>query len=461
MSVVAAVVSPHPPLLIPSVGQGEEGKIAAVGDALRQAMAEAAALCPETVVLFSPHSVCYSDCFHISPGLRAYGDLSRFGAPEASVETTYDEELAVEIKNCAGELGVAADRLAEKDPSLDHGTLIPLLFYGQPGAAYRLVRVGISNLDALSHYRFGQAVAQAAERLGRRIVVIASGDLSHKLKADGPYGYHAAGPAFDRQVMAALRQADFLSLLNISPEWMEQAGQCGLGSFWIMAGALDSCRLAAGHFAYQGPFGVGYGTAFYRVVGVDRQRRFGSQYLEVQRREVAVRHDAEDPFVAWARQCVEHYVKKNEILPLNNHLPEEMLQEKAGVFVSLKKFGRLRGCIGTLVAQTNCIAAEICHNGIAAATEDPRFSPVTKEELADIVYSVDVLGPIEAIDSPSQLDVKQYGVIVGDGYRQGVLLPDLPGVETVEEQIAIARQKAGIPMGRPIRLSRFQVVRHQ
>ncbi|MCR4962555.1 MAG: AmmeMemoRadiSam system protein A [Firmicutes bacterium] len=461
MSVLAAVASPHPPLMVPAVGRGEERKIADVAGALRRAMAEAAALQPETLVLLSPHSLCYSDCFHISPGKGACGDFSRFGAPQVRLEAAYDDILAAEIEKQAGELAVPVDRSAEKDPALDHGSLIPLLAYAETGADYRLVRIGLSGLDALSHYRLGQAIALAAAALGRRVAVIASGDLSHRLKEDGPYGYHPAGPAFDRQVMQALRQADFLSLLQISPQCMEQAGQCGLGSLWIMAGALDGCRVESGHFAYQGPFGVGYGTAFYRNAGEDRQRCFGSQYAAAQKQAVAARRQGEDPCVSWARKCVEAYVRNGEVLAADSRLPAEMLQKKAAVFVSLKKSGCLRGCIGTLTPQRNCLAAEICHNGIAAATEDPRFAPVSETELADIVYSVDILGPIEAVDSPDQLDVKRYGVIVSDGYRQGVLLPDLPGVDTVAEQIAIARQKAGISPAKPIRLSRFEVVRRQ
>ena len=142
-------------------------------------------------------------------------------------------------------------------------------------------------------------------------------------------------------------------------------------------------------------------------------------------------------------------------------LPEEMLKNRAGTFVSLKEGGRLRGCIGTIQGVQTCIAREIIENAISAGVHDPRFPPVMEEELGNLTYSVDVLEEPEEIDSPKFLDVKRYGVIVSKGFRRGLLLPNLEGVDTVEEQIAIARQKAGIREDEEVKLERFEVVRHK
>ena len=137
-----------------------------------------------------------------------------------------------------------------------------------------------------------------------------------------------------------------------------------------------------------------------------------------------------------------------------------MLSRRAGTFVSLKKDGRLRGCIGTIAPAASSVAQEIINNAVSAAANDPRFDPVEKEELARIVYSVDVLGETEKIDSPEKLDVKRYGVIVTKGRRRGLLLPNLEGVDSVEEQIAIAKEKAGIGKDECAALERFEVSRH-
>jgi AmmeMemoRadiSam system protein A len=138
-----------------------------------------------------------------------------------------------------------------------------------------------------------------------------------------------------------------------------------------------------------------------------------------------------------------------------------MMEERAGVFVSLKKHGQLRGCIGTIAPTCPCIADEIIQNAISAGTKDPRFSPVRESELDDIVYSVDVLGEPEPVDDVSQLDVIRYGVIVSSGYKRGLLLPNLEGVDTVEQQVEIARQKAGIGRNEDYSLERFEVIRHE
>ncbi len=136
-----------------------------------------------------------------------------------------------------------------------------------------------------------------------------------------------------------------------------------------------------------------------------------------------------------------------------------MINQKAGVFVSLKKFGDLRGCIGTFMPTQENIAQEIIKNAISAAVDDPRFSPVTASEVEDLSISVDVLSAPEEVKDVSQLDPKKYGVIVSSGYKKGLLLPDLEGVDTAEYQIDIAKRKAGIYPDEKVKLYRFEVKR--
>ena len=145
---------------------------------------------------------------------------------------------------------------------------------------------------------------------------------------------------------------------------------------------------------------------------------------------------------------------------LPDDLPPEMTEQAAGAFVSLHAHGQLRGCIGTTGPTTENVAWEIVQNAISACSRDPRFPPVTVSELDSLEYSVDVLGQPEPIPSPAELDVKKYGVIVSCGGRRGLLLPDLEGVDTVEQQIDIARQKGGISSREKYTLERFEVVRH-
>ena len=169
---------------------------------------------------------------------------------------------------------------------------------------------------------------------------------------------------------------------------------------------------------------------------------------------------SDHPIVMLAKASVEAYVNDGRCVPVPDELGPEM-KEKAGVFVCLKKNGELRGCIGTFMAVTGCVAEEIIRNSISAATEDPRFERVRRGELDNIDYSVDVLSPPEPVKSLKELDVKKYGVIVVAGGRRGLLLPDLDGVDTVEEQVIIAKNKAGIGMTEPVQLFRFEVKRYE
>ena len=166
------------------------------------------------------------------------------------------------------------------------------------------------------------------------------------------------------------------------------------------------------------------------------------------------------PLVALAKDTIERYVREHTVPEVREEdLPAEG-RMRAGVFVSLKVRGMLRGCIGTFQPQEPNVAAEIVRNAVSAATEDPRFSPVRPEELDGLEYSVDVLSPPEEVRGIAELDPNRYGVIVQAGRRRGLLLPDLEGVDTVEQQVGIAMQKAGIPEGTEVSLYRFEVKRY-
>lgn len=167
-----------------------------------------------------------------------------------------------------------------------------------------------------------------------------------------------------------------------------------------------------------------------------------------------------DEYVKLAKDTIDTYIREGRKITLPEGLPVEMTTKKAGAFVSIHKNGNLRGCIGTILSTTDCIGEEIIQNAISASTADPRFPAITEEELSELDISVDVLGEPEDIASPAELDVKRYGVIVTKGFRRGLLLPDLEGVDTVEDQIAISKMKAGIGQEEEVKLQRFEVIRH-
>ena len=204
MSVLGAIMVPHPPLIIPEVGRGQETRIADTVGAYVEAAAFVGELKPDTVVVFSPHAVMYADYFHVSPGTSARGDFGAFRTPQVVVEAKYDRELTDEIARICDEADFPMGTEGERERALDHGTMIPLYFISRYIRDYRVVRIGGSGLSFADHYRAGQIVAEAAGNLGRRIVLVGSGDLSHKLKADGPYGFSPQGPEYDRRIMEVM-----------------------------------------------------------------------------------------------------------------------------------------------------------------------------------------------------------------------------------------------------------------
>lgn len=461
MPMLGAMLTPHPPVLLPEVGRGREREIAATDRAMRAAAEQVAQWKPDVLIVASPHTILYGDYFHIAPGKAAVGDMSAFGAPQVRIQVEYDVPLRDEIVRRAQQDGVKAGTLGQRDPALDHGILIPLYFLRKAGVACPIVRMGLSGFSPLTHYRLGQCVAEAVEALGRRAVFVASGDLSHKLKADGPYGFASEGPQFDEAVTQAMGTGDFLKFLTINPELCERAAECGLRAFQMMAGALDGLMVTPQLLSHEGTFGVGYAVALFPATGRDDSRCFASACAQAQHDRLEKRRAGEDAWVRLARLSLETYIRTGSRLEhLPDDLPDTLTRHTAGVFVSLHIGGRLRGCIGTIAPTRENVAQEIVQNAVSAGTRDPRFPPVHPEELEELEYSVDVLGEPESVDSLDHLDPKRYGVIVSCGTRRGLLLPDLDGVDTVAQQIDIARQKGGIHADDPYQIERFEVVRH-
>jgi AmmeMemoRadiSam system protein A len=280
--------------------------------------------------------------------------------------------------------------------------------------------------------------------------------MSHKL--GGNYGFAEAGVEHDKYVRECVEQSDIRRLFDIDPDLTENAAECGLRAVMIMCGVLDGLKVKSEVLCYEAPYGVGYLTAKLTADG-GRESLLPEIIADKQAKIRRIR-GGEDDYVRLARESVEHFTQTGKKLNLPAELPLEMLENRAGVFVSIKKNGSLRGCIGTTEPTCASVAFEIVQNGISACSRDPRFEPVAPDELPELTYSVDVLFPPEPIADKSLLDVKKYGVIVSSGHKCGLLLPNLDGVDSIDEQLRIAMQKAGIKPSDKYALERFEVVRH-
>ncbi len=460
MGIKAAFMVPHPPLIVPEVGRGNEEQVKKTIESYEKVAAMIADIAPETIIISSPHQIMYQDYFHISPGESAKGSFNSFGAPQVSFSEEYDTELVSEIERLSGANGIPAGTLGEKTPELDHGTMVPLYFIRKRYSGGKIVRVGLSGQPLTDHYRLGKIIQKAVENLKIKAVYVASGDLSHKLQEYGPYGFAEEGPEYDKRIMDVASRAAFGEMFDFDESFCEKAAECGHRSFVIMAGALDGYEVKANLYSHEDVTGVGYGICSFYPEGKSSDRELLDKYLKKRDKELSEKRARSDAYVNLARQTIETYIGEGFLIDVPDALPAEMTEKKAGAFVSIHKLGRLRGCIGTILPTTDSIAQEIINNAVSASTRDPRFEPITADELPYLEINVDILGEPEDISSPDQLDVKRYGVIVTNGYRRGLLLPDLEGVDTVSDQISIAKRKAGIGENETVNLQRFEVIRH-
>ncbi len=453
---------PHPPIIIPEIGKGEEHKIQKTTEACLKIGKEIRELAPETIIIITPHGPLFSDMIAITNEISITGSFSQFKAPNVTMKIDIDLDLTQEIIRLAKEraidtIGVNDFNLKNYDRKLelDHGSMVPLYFVNKFYPKYQLVHITYGMLTEVELYQFGLVIKDAIKNVARKTVLIASGDLSHRLSNDGPYPFSSKGKWFDQQILSSLEKGAVIDIFNMKKSDIEEAGECGYRSILILLGVIGEFK--GERLSYEGPFGVGYGVMSFHIL--DQNQNYINVLLQKQKKALENRQKGSDRYVKLARESLNYYFQHNKMMDVPENIPEEMKINQAGVFVSLKKAGNLRGCIGTFSPTSDCIASEIIQNSISAAFEDPRFNPVEKKELDKISISVDVLQkPISA--TVSELEPKIYGVIVSQGRKKGLLLPNLEGVDTVSEQLNIACQKAGIHPNSSYDIEKFTVIRH-
>jgi AmmeMemoRadiSam system protein A len=441
-AIIFGCVVPHPPLLVPDIGRGQERAVAATIQAMEKLCDKLAQSRPDTLVAISPHGASHYNAMGVLTASFCDGNLRNWGARGVDYHFENDLTLVKALGEEAKKANIPLKPIGEGGYELDHGVMVPMYFLFKGVRGIPLVPLSFSWLPLQTHFAFGQVIRRAAEQVGKRVAVIASGDLSHRLLPGAPAGYDPLGSVFDQKLVDYLAKLDVQGILTLDPDLIERAGECGLRSIVILLGALEGLSVKPTVLSYEGPFGVGYLVASFEVEAPSQP-------------ETKEPH----PLVRLAKEAVESYVREGKIIKPGALTPEA--EQRAGVFVSLKKHGELRGCIGTFEPTQANIAEEIIVNAISSATRDPRFPPVNSAELEHLDYSVDILTKPEPVESPAELDPRKYGVIVESKGRRGLLLPDLEGVDTVEQQIDICRRKAGIFPDEPIKLYRFEVKRYK
>ncbi len=308
---------------------------------------------------------------------------------------------------------------------------IPFLQYFKQD--FRIVPIILAYSSATAYKELGEEIAQAVKDLKRKVVIIASSDMTH-------YEPQESAQRKDSQAIEAILELNEDELLRRVSEL--DISMCGYAPTVALISAAKKLGATSAELVRYQTSGDTTGD-YSAVVGY-----------------AGIIFKGMSPLAKLAKETVETYVKEGRVPEPPKRLTPKM-KEKAGVFVSIHKLGRLRGCIGTFEPQEANVAEETITNAVSSATRDPRFPPIAPNELKDLDYNVDVLTPPKPIERKDQLDPRRYGVIVECDLRRGLLLPDLEGVDTVDYQINICRQKAGILPDEPIKLYRFEVKRYK
>jgi AmmeMemoRadiSam system protein A len=497
MPFIWAALMPHPPVLAHAVGKGREREASRTLDGterLRAALTQRnAVLAPEALLVLSPHHPHVAGALLLNGAAEFRGSLARFGAPGVRVSLTGSRAAFDELSTALEDAGIPLAAGDIPDITPDHGAVVPLQFILPTFPGDKIPSILLAGIAGLSPDR-SLALGDALRGLpgGRRWALLASGDLSHRLKDDGPYGFNPAGPVFDAAVVEALKLGDPAPLLGLQPATIAGAGECGLRSVLALLGLA---RAPLEIFSYEGPFGVGYCNALWTngelfppegpqavpsAPGKPRiDTRPPSSVSPGRAAHPAPDGSGQSPDTSPPAACADGHpyprLARAAIAALLNGRPaptgadaEALAPQKTlwtpqkGCFVSIKNAdGSLRGCIGTFLPTRNGLAEEITANAASAATRDPRFPPMRAEELSGVRISVDILSEPELVRPGMRLDPNVYGVIVCKEGRRGLLLPDLEGVDDVERQLAVAAQKGGIRDLNGAEIYRFTVDRYR
>lgn len=457
---------PHPPAAIPKVGGKTTAQLSKTREGLQKAAKTIAEQKPDTVIIITPHGPCFQDMFYMPSQKRISGDFSAFGCKKLILGFDNDLELAKlisgHVKNRGLNAGFADDATMKRfgiPYDLDHGVTVPLYFIAQEYRDFKVLPISLSGLGGKEHYRFGILLREAIRQSDRNVVIIAGGNLSHKLSKNTPYGYSEDGVSFDQSIRKLLLAEDAKGFLTLSPKEIEKAAPCGINAYRTVLGTLDGFRFLPRILSYEAPLGIGYLCAEL-TCGKATESVFTHFLIEDEQQKELLRA-REHSAVKLARYAIEAFLhgEKNPKVPPNT--PEELLTAQSGVFVSLYNDGEQRGCIGTTCATHPNLAEEIIYNAICAATRDKEYAPIGLRELHDLTITVDVIHTPEEITDKNQIDPQKHGIIVENRGKIGIILPAVVGINTAEAQISAARERAGIHPWHRLKIRRFSVTHYE
>jgi len=434
MAISCAVLMCHAPIVVPAVAGRRSEQCRCTTRAMSEAAARVQAHAPDVLVVISPHGRREKTRWSVCTAEALSGSFARFGAAHARVSLPGAPAAAALLKAQAADLA----EQAHADLDRDHGALVPLYFTQQAGYRGPTLIITPPARHSHQHERVGQAIARAASAAGQRWVVLASGDMSHRLIPGAPAGYHPRAAQFDDSFRACIDRGALREACAADALLRDAAAEDVVDSVAVAAAAVD--YQSAGHrtLCYEGPFGVGYLEAVLFDASADVPP--WAALLEVARAAIASQLAGAEP-------------------PARTALADPWSKAR-GVFVTLRRRnGTLRGCVGHTTPSHRTLVDEVAACAVAASTRDARFHPVSADELPGLQIEISLLTSPVRVHEPSQLDPERYGIIVSCGSARGVLLPNIEGVSTYQEQIRIAADKGQLPLQRrdDWQIERFEV----
>jgi AmmeMemoRadiSam system protein B len=258
-----AAFTPHPPILIPTIGKENTKRIQKTSDAMEKMGEKLYEAKPDTVIVISPHGALLSDAFSINLNPTYKSNLKEFGDFATAMEFKTDTALAFRIKELMEDKNIPLAMTS--DQYLDHGAIVPLYFLAKKLPGISVLPVGYSMLDLKTHFNFGDFLKEIILNEEKKIAVVASGDLSHRLTKDAPAGYSPRGKEFDEKLAELITNKNIAGILGLDEAFIEEAGECGLRSLIILLGLLERINYTPELLSYEGPFGVGYLVANFKL----------------------------------------------------------------------------------------------------------------------------------------------------------------------------------------------------
>lgn len=446
-AIVFAGLMPHAPILVAGVGRDHHAHVQHTIRAMTTVARHAVATQPDTILLISPHSPRHSGAFGIWQTPLLHGSFEQFGAEENRVDLPLDHDFADRLAKVASAHGLNTWRITSG--ALDYGATVPLSYLIAAGWKGPTVVVGLNDAGPGGLDDLGIAIAETAAALERRLAVIASGDMSHRLTASAPCGFHADGTRFDRTFIDFLRTGTPRDITRLDQSLLDHAAEDVVDATHVALATTDYATPGRSVLSYEGPFGVGYGVA----ILAERPGNTTATTSDTDASATVLSHPADLPRVA--RSAVLAEVNGHPDAPPFQAAGE--LKHPQAIFVTVRaRNDVLRGCRGSAMPSGRDLVAETWLCAQEAAFHDPRFPPLRVMDLPNVRLSVSILSSLEPVASIADLNPLFYGVLVSaaDG-RKGLLLPAIKGVDSAVEQVRLAKHKAGIRLDESVTIQRF------